>query len=650
VVSPGYGANVPAIGIDFFEGPYQDSDDEDNAKGILDGEALNGIGYGDGVIDNERFGMRRFVYYNIGPGNNGDPSAATHYYNYLQGLWQNSAPMLYGGNGFNSGTTSLEAAFMFPGDSDPLNWGTNGVPPGVDWTEVSAGNADGDRRFIQSAGPFILTPGAVNNITVGVVIGVSDETDLDASVIAMKTADSKAQALFDNCFELVEPPVAPTLTIQEMENQLILFLTDPPGYNIETYFEKDKINIITPDELIDQGIYYDDTFRFEGYQIYQMRDELASVSQLEDLDYARLVAQCDIENGVSKLVNYTYDEQLDISIPSVMVDGADEGLKHSFLVTEDLFATGDRKLINHKKYYYIAVAYAYNQFKEYDPNDPLLLDGQKIPYLRSRISGSGKGIESVVGIPHDPSMEADGTIFTTTYGYQPPITQIEGLGNGGTFLELTEETVDVILANGKANNPEYKSGSGPINVQVIDPLNLLAGDYAVGFGQEFADDEIDQELWWITRTFDGVTDTIWSDYAVGVANEQLILDWGLSVSITEQFYIKAGGVASWYTDPIDATITFEDSSKIWLWGVPDNDSYYPTNWIRSGTAAEDATTNPECLPSSWIYNPCYYNDKDYDAESKYEKLLNGTIAPFNRVGYECYGLPLGSPWTYVYRS
>src|SRR5690606_6191960 len=115
-----------------------------------------------------------------------------------------------------------------------------------------------------------------------------------------------------------------------------------------------------------------------------------------------------------KLVNYTYDEQLQITIPAVKVDGADEGLSHSFLVTEDQFATGDRKLVNHKKYYYIAVAYAYNNYKTYDPNDPDGLDGQKNPYLRSRISGTGQTIEAVIGIPHDPTPEADGTYFTTT--------------------------------------------------------------------------------------------------------------------------------------------------------------------------------------------------------------------------------------------
>lgn len=642
---PGYGNNPPAVGIDFFEGPYQDVDGLDNAKGIGANEALNGIGYGDAVVDNERYGMRRFVYYNNAGGANGEPNNATDYYRYMKGIWTNGQPMKFGGNGYNTGTISLEAAFMFPGDSDPLNWGTEGVDPGFEWTEVSAGNAPADRRFIQSAGPFTLTPGAVNNITVGVVYGRSNETDLQASVRTMKTADTKAQALFDNCFELVEPPTAPNLTIQEMENSLILYLTDPPGIDIESYFEEDRINIITPDTLINQGIYYDDTFRFEGYQIFQMVDEFASVSQLDDISKARLVAQCDIENGVSKLVNYTYDEQLDISIPAVMVDGADQGLRHSFVVTEDLFATGNRTLVNHKKYYYIAVAYAYNQYKEYDPNDATLLDGQKRPYMRSRISGSGKGIEAVIGIPHDPTPENDGTIFTTTYGWQPEITQIEGVGNGGTFMELTDATLAEVLANGRAVHPTYKSGAGPVDIKVIDPLNLQAGTYVLGFGQDSA--TVDKDTWWISRTYNGVTDTVWSDYTIAVSNEQLILDWGISVNITQQFY-SDGPPAGYYTSPIGATITYEDSSKMWLWGVPDNDSYYPTNWIRSGTASENATDNSECVATAWINNPCFYNDKALDDEQAYEKLLNGSIAPYNRVGYECYGMPLGRPGhTYV---
>ncbi len=644
---PGYGETVPAIGVDFFEGPYQDNDDIDNAKGILTGEALNGIGYGDGVIDNERYGMRRFVFYtNGGAANVSDPSSASQHYNYLRGMWNNGQDMLYGGNGWNSGVTSLTAAFAFPGDTDPLNWGTDGIDPGFDWSEVQAGNQVGDRRFVQSAGPFTLLPGAVNNITVGVVYGRSSDTEVGASISSMLTADTKAQALFDNCFELVEPPVAPDLTIQEMENELILYLSNPPGYDIENYYEKDKINIITPQELIDLGIYYDDTFRFEGYQIYQMKDEFSDVTQLNDVEHARLVAQTDIQNGVEKLVNYTYDEQLDITIPAVMVEGADEGVSHSFSITEDLFATGNRTLVNHKKYYYIAVAYAYNNYKNYDPNDPNQLDGQKNPYLRSRISGTGKGIISVVGIPHDPTPEGDGTIFTTSYGYQPEITQIEGTGNGGTFLELTDATVSDILAAGSVDHPTYKSGAGPVDIKVIDPLNLADGTFTLGFGQDSS--SIDEDTWWLARDYtdeDGYQsyDTVYSENIVSVINEQLILDWGLSVTIREQFYEGSGSQK--FTSPIDATIEFADSSKRWMWGVPDNDNFYPTNWIRSGTSDEDPADNTDCNDAAWIENPCFYNDpnNDLDVNSEWEKLLNGTIAPFNRVGYETYGMPYGCP-------
>lgn len=653
-----YGASPPAIGVDFFEGPYQDNDGIDNAKGIGFNEALNGIGYGDGIADNERFGMRRFVYHNIGGGPTGDPNNATDYYLYMRGIWQNGQEMVYGGNGFNTGT-SLPTDFMFPGNSDDQFWGTGGVDPGFDWSEVSEQNPVGDRRFLQSAGPFTLVPGAVNNITVGVVYGRNTaETDLEASVRAMKTADSKAQALFENCFELVEPPPAPLLSIQEMENELILYLTEPTGFDEQEWFEVDKINIITPDDLVQQGIFYDDTFRFEGYQIFQMINEDASISDLDDIEKARLVAQCDVQNGVSKLVNYTFDEQLQITIPEVMVDGEDEGLSHSFSITEDLFATGDRKLVNHKKYYYIAVAYAYNNFKTYDPTDPDFLDGQKVPYLRSRISGTGKGIESVVGIPHDPTPEADGTLFNTSYGWQPPITQVEGIGNGGQVIHL-DETVRRGIALDSATNepykyyhPTYQAGSGPVDIKVIDPLNLADGTFTLGFENDSA--SVDEATWWLIRTYtdeNGMTvtdDTIFSDYVVGTRNEQLILDYGISININQQFYEGTGNCSNQEIGPLEASLTYVDSAQSWLRGVEDDDAYYPTNWIRSGSTAEDPADLGEgpgapCDPDSWIYNQCAYNDYTLDLDQDWEKLLDGTVAPFNRVGKEVYGMPFGWP-------
>lgn len=673
---PGYGANVPAVGVDFFEGPYLDNDGIDNPlyKPLPDGDgppvllpevyANNGIpysglgiGYGDGIADNERFGMTRFIYYNIGGGPYGDPNSATDYYNYLRGIWQNGLDMQYGGNGNTTGS-GVPTKFMFPDDSDPLEWGTYPIaqPSPEPWNENAVGLTAGDRRFMQSAGPFILRPGAVNNITVGVVVGRSTESDIEAPIRALKTADSKAQALFDNCFQLVEPPYAPVLEIQELENELILFLSDPPGYNLEDFEEEDKINIITPDSLLELGIEYDNIFRFEGMQIYQMFDELASVADLSDLSKARLVAQTDVKNGIGKLVNYTYDEELDISIPAVVVEpagefGLDEGLRRSFKVTEDLFATGARTLVNHKKYYFLAVSYAYNEFKKYDPNDPTAIDGQKEPYLRSRQTATGGGIESVLGIPHDPSPEADGREFTTAYGYQPEITQIEGLGNGGTFLELSQGTVDNILANTTIKHPTYQVGAGPVDIKVIDPLNVKGGDYTLGFENDSS--EINECTWWLERAYTDeetgtfTRDTIRSTRAVQIVREELILEWGLSVLTDQQFYGGTGGVNT-YTEPIGATITFADSAQRWLSFIQDGDGFYPNNWIMVGNneeAANHATTpNPSCVADNWIYQPCLYDDYGLDNENQlYEKLLDGGIAPFKFVGKGAYGHPFGFP-------
>jgi hypothetical protein len=155
--------------------------------------------------------MRRFTYFtstSAYPYN--DPGPASEYYRFMEGKWANGAEMYYGGTGAQG--TAL-SDYMFPGTSDPLHWSTAGqdmsgqFPNG--WDESTSNNPPGDRRFVQSAGPFTLRPGATNNITVGIVYGRSSAGGLLASVDAMKRADTKAQALFDACFKILSPPDAP---------------------------------------------------------------------------------------------------------------------------------------------------------------------------------------------------------------------------------------------------------------------------------------------------------------------------------------------------------------------------------------------------------------------------------------------------------
>jgi len=650
----GYGYSPPAVGVDFFEGPFQDNDGIDNAFGIGDNEALNGIGYGDGVIDNERFGMRRFLYYsnttNGANVNQTDPTSAADYYNYLRGFWKDGTKFVYGGSGHISdpqADPNTPCEFMFPGDTDPQGWGTNGVPQ-ANWTEQTANNTPNDRRFVESAGPFILKPGAVNNITVGVVWARSTGGDPFTSVESLRRADDKAQALFENCFKVLDAPHAPILKIQELQNELILMLSNPTNSNNyeENYIENDPF-IVSNDPNADKS------YRFQGYQIYQLKNNQIAVSDLKDPTKARLVAQCDIKDNIENIVNFEFDEDLGFSVPIQMVAAQNEGIRHSFNVKTDLFAQGSTQLVNFKRYYYIAVAYAHNNFKTYIPDDPIALDGQKKRYILSRKAPMGE-VTTVEAITHISAPEAGGTLHFLEYGSSPKITRVDGYGNGNRPIDFTSSTLSTILSQGFSDTPEYDYGKGPINIKVVDPLLLAPGYFECKFTDYTAPasgNSADTASWVVYR-YDSkggnLLDSVSSEMAIDGDNEQIIPQWGISVQIhQEKYYFPSGSgnISFKTTDMISSSIEYADSSKRWLAGVPDNDAYFPSNWIRSGDYSPVSTIGAagyECLPDGPPYlNPCNYRDEvGADPDQVYESILEGTIAPHRLVGYQADYMPL----------
>ncbi len=209
--------------------------------------AINGVNFGDGIVDNERFGMRRFVYHNNDNSVVGDPDVAYEYYYMLRGYWKDGTKMKYGANAHSSnGATAPECDFMFPGLTDLCNWGTKGVDPDPNqygdggWTEANVGNAPKDRRFMQSAGPFTLKAGSVNYITVGIPWARASSGGAWESVKLLKIADDKCQALFENCFKVLDGPDAPDVTIRELNNKLILYISndDPISNNYQEGYEE----------------------------------------------------------------------------------------------------------------------------------------------------------------------------------------------------------------------------------------------------------------------------------------------------------------------------------------------------------------------------------------------------------------------------
>jgi hypothetical protein len=205
-----YGDNPPAQSVAFLGGPLLDPDGYDNPSYDGDGiagpsfhgecnivslngsvitmhygpndslsgqfkissDAINGINFGDGIVDNERRGMNKFVYCNNSnagvPIYMTDPLYAPDYYRFMQGIWKDDTKMYYGGNANRIDPHSYgpDCDFMFPGVSDLCDWGTAGVPPNGPklWNETTAGNPPQDRRGMGSTGPFTFHPGDVEEL------------------------------------------------------------------------------------------------------------------------------------------------------------------------------------------------------------------------------------------------------------------------------------------------------------------------------------------------------------------------------------------------------------------------------------------------------------------------------------------------------
>lgn len=688
-----YGANPPAVGVDFFQGPYLDPDGIDNPKfnpatGENCDESINGVNFANGIIDDERFGMRRFVYHDNDQTDHGDPDKASEYYNYLRGIWKNGDKMHFGGNAFpgSPGVTDVPCDFMFPYDSDPCRWGTGGLPTGFEgyWSEETGNNGDknnpADRRFMQSAGPFTLKPGAVNYITFGVPWARANVNKAWASVELLRRVDDKCQSMFDNCFDVLDGPDAPDLTFRELDKKLIVYLSNSENSNnyAESYTEVDPQicgDLVTSGvyDTLGNFLYYsernDSLYRFEGYVVYQLLNSEVSVDELNDVSKARIVYQCDIQNGVSKIINFIYNDDVENPVPTIMVQGEDKGINRTFVLTRDAFATsGDVDLVNHKTYYYMAISYAYNNYLPFaiDQNNLNGLFGQKAPYLAGR-----KNIKLYSAVPHKT---VNGTVINSNYGDQPEITRWVGVGNGGNQLELTDETVNEILSKRPANDtdnqfgspdypiayhPTYKANYGPVNIKVVDPLNVVSTDYAIWF-EDFHSkytknvtgnvslfgDSVERQVFrWVLKDLN-TNEMFYSDTTSDFESENIFLERGISVQVYQPWTLgptKVGTVLDNSSGTnehkpfydviapnnglITTSVTYADSSNKWLSGIRDDDNLPSSaiNWIRSGTYADqDNVDNNDYAVSSSSTGLT----KPYDPSEDYEKIAEGSWAPY----------------------
>lgn len=252
----GYGNHPPAQGATFLKGAEQDNDGIDNplTTNVAQAYAQNGIvypalgnGFGDAITDNEHWGMEHFNYYNIGGGQflgDGDPANTSDYYNYLRGFWRDSTQIVWGGNGNSGSSGGIDAAkYMFPGTSDPLFYGTYGVPQTPNnWSELNAENPSGDRRGLGSSGPFTFEPDSSVEITLAFVFGRDyQNTGNMAGVVVMQERIDSIRSYYLNDFTNTACGLALNVDKKAENDNLLQVYPNPFNQQITINYELETL-------------------------------------------------------------------------------------------------------------------------------------------------------------------------------------------------------------------------------------------------------------------------------------------------------------------------------------------------------------------------------------------------------------------------
>ncbi|RLD22415.1 MAG: hypothetical protein DRI69_01260 [Bacteroidetes bacterium] len=610
-----YCREVPMLGVDYFRGPRKPRTFADTFPRDWEfNPAFNNTAFnhfrdiihifddstfliGDTakhVVGEERaeLGMSSFTYYMNGgvgtwPNAMTDPQAGAplEFYRYISGSWKDGTPFSQGGSGYNVPPNEL-IDYAFP---DP--------PAEQGWSMCTSSLDFGDRRTLQATGPLRLDPGEVNELIIGAV-WVPDVDHPCPDVSRLFFADGLAQALFDNCFIVPRGPDAPDVDFIELDRELIMILTnDSLNSNnaFELYSEKGL--------EIPAGV-EDSNYVFEGYKVYQLAGPDIGPSEVNDIDKARLVVQVDVKNGVNTLYNWASIPDPNplnnepIWVPVEVVKGADDGIRHTFQLLEDQFGSEDRRLVNHRKYYFTALAYGYNNYQEFDSKEII---GQRQPYLEGRLN-----IKTYSPIPR-PITYAHLNSF---YGEGPIVTRLSGVGAGNNFLNISDQVRDSIASLGSIDEIEYLSGEAPLEIKVFDPLRVQDGDYILEFtdnngpGEDLAPDAR-----WILYPEDEPLEITDSERDIAVLNEQIISGQGFTVRIGQTSDV--GDQADESNGVIGISFEYDDpSGPQWFTAVPDGANFL--NYLKTACPDEpDCSLDPTQAFSRQVFTPFHLGDYRY---------------------------------------
>jgi hypothetical protein len=354
------GLPPPAVGFDFLKGP----------KGL---------------------GLSSYVFFAAGsdisdPGLNIGYEGSLQWYNLMRGF--KPRPSYPQQDPFINPITNQESKVTLPGD--PVT--------GAGWIDGST-LPPGDRRIVNTSGPFSLTKGDTVSVVVGAIssVGTSNIT----SISRLRFFDSAAQFAFDRNFNIPGPPARPAVEATTLDEQIVLNWGEDDGLQnrIESYTAPPG-------------------YQFEGYRVYQLPSPTASIEE------GTRIATFDVANNIRTLVDNVFEQESGFVVQKPVQALKNEGIQRFLQITEDEIR--DRPLANGVDYHFAVTSFGY------------LPQDADVP---SRILESSPAQITVRPEPPQP-----GTVDSTVadFNQEVPVSKGQGVGDAAVTTTIVDpgQTVD----------------------------------------------------------------------------------------------------------------------------------------------------------------------------------------------------------------
>lgn len=453
-VDPVYGPAPPAVGVDYFQGPFKRKNVPfTGTPRPVELDTATTIPLpGGGTIPNPRFnqpatlGASAHVRFDNAGGPIGDPETnrPDHVYNFMRGLDKNGNPL---------GNTEPGSNFMFPGDPE--------TGQGIIETQLA------DKRQLIVTGPFDVYAGEEQLIVVGVHIAKG--TSNTNSVTRLRNENNAIQAIFDFNFQVPQPP-APKVEKTVLENEIILNWVDDNPRSQSFTRTLENVPLLRPGA--DTVANPDDKYFFEGYNVYQFE-----LIEGRSIPTARVVkiATFDKINNLTSILDFD-PRRTDAQgrpIVDIVQTGTNSGIQRSIRIRQDAINGGP--LIKGRRYFFAVTSYFVN---------PYLLTQNPYPNPVTGITeregaASLESLERIFEVV--PQQLSVGTVLPAQTGDRINTDRFNRLGDDNVKIQVEDPTrlqnrrIKVKIVNPQATRWELRDASTDslLYPRATDPTDSL---------------------------------------------------------------------------------------------------------------------------------------------------------------------------------